>query len=425
MWRAAGAALVVLGGLGPSLGLGPAGCALDEEQERVAQALLDTVEALDRGDVKALWEISAPGAQKVVLDLHQRLARALAATDALYPPSERAEARAALGEQLLQGLAPSGPDDQLGPALLGRLLDPEAMRLDDKARDGLRARGAVIEGDKATIHTAAGELFTFERVDGAWRSRLIADLLEQSVAVDRLRANADAVLEAQAAARKAWQESRDPRTPNGAYNALRAASAHAPPDGAVLYTLVDDEAREVLTRSLEIARKAQRIIQRKTKRAQRKKLYERHGLPLFVGAGSDRELLERWAEEEDFVPPVDKDDPPDRVEPSAAPSKTTTKEKGKAATKAAATENETARGTAGAEGENAKPSQAQAQAQEIITLVTVGGKRLTMRQDAAKGGYWRMVGYAPTLTQHLLARAQRALDALASGPKPGGPAPPR
>ena len=377
----------------------------------MAGALLETVEALDRGDVKALWEISAPGAQQELLDLHQRLSRALRAVDAIYPPAERPEARAALGERLLQGLDPTASGDQLGPALLSRLLDPAAMRLDDKARDGLRARGAVIEGDKATIHTAAGELFTFERVDGAWRSRLIADLLEQSAAVDGLRANADAVLEAQAAARKAWQESRDPRTPNGAYNALRAAVSHAPPDGGVIYTLLDDDARDVLVRSLEVARKAQRAIQRKTKRAQRKKLYRQRGLQLFVDAESDRALLEAWALTDDFVPPVGKDDPPDRVIPEATAA---AREAAKAAangTPKTPPGEPTATGTAATQGS----------ASARVSLVTTGGTRLAMRRD--KRDYWRLTGYAPVLAEHLLARAQRALNAATPASKGGTPSP--
>lgn len=398
----------------------------------MAAALLETVEALDGGDVKALWEISAPGAQKEVLDLHRRLTRALDAVNALYPEGGRAEARAALGEEIFRGLDPSGSADQLGPALLKRLLDPEAIRLDDKARDGLRARGAVIEGDKATIHTAAGELFTFERVDGAWRSRLISDLLEQSAAVDGLRANADAVLEAQAAARKAWQETRDPRSPNGAYNALRAATAHAPPDGAVLYTLLGDGARSVLARSLAVARKAQRAIQRKAKRAQRKKLYEAHGITLFVGAASDRALLEAWALTDDFVAPVDKDDAPDHVEPpaktAAAPSPPgagaadALKSAQPADRAGAADAGKAAQptGTAGAPPSPTAPG-------EVVTLVTVGGKRVVMRRDPTKGGdgYWRLDGYEAALTKHLLRRAERALAAVSPKPQPaaGAPAP--
>ncbi len=350
------------------LALAVLACEPDPEQVAVSTVLDETVQALERGDMTALWTLSAPKAREEILALHARVHEALAAADGLYEGEDRERARAALGAQLFAGVATDDPD--AGPRLLDALLDEKAMRLDDEARDGLRTRGAVIDGDTAVIHTSAGEQFTFQRTEEGWRSRLVMDLFEQNPRIAALRQNADGVLAAADEHRKAWIASKDPRTPQGAYNLLRAAAHASPRDAGVLYTLLDAPAHAVLVEALQASREAQKVLQRKTARRQREATYAEHGLALYVTAASDRALYEAWARSDAFASPVSVDSPPDRVEGDEASG--------------------------------------------AVKVIPTDGPPLSFVRDA--DGHWRLAGHAATLGTALLEPVKATLAKLTPTP---------
>lgn len=269
-----------------------AACSQNEEQKAVAEALDRTIGALEMGTLEQLWAMSAPQARDEVNAMHAQLSEALAAVDEVYSGKEAAKAALAVGKLVVEGI-PVGAEDA-GARLLTRLLDPTALRLDQQARDGLRAERAVIDGAQAEIRTSAGEIFRFERTGDGWTSRLVMDLLEQDRTLTKMRENAEALLAAREAKHEAWRTSRDPRQPQGAYNLARGALAKTPPDADVLYALLHDEARQLLGEALEAARKAQKAVQKHTPRKERAAVYEKHAIALHVAAGSDRELYDAW-----------------------------------------------------------------------------------------------------------------------------------
>ncbi|MGM0576296.1 MAG: hypothetical protein ACQEXJ_11250 [Myxococcota bacterium] len=339
-------------------------CGEDPEEQRVVNAMNETVEALRAGDWEALWRLSAPEAREAVLELRTRIEHAMAAVDEVYPPESRAEARTALGGDILEGL-PEDPDEA-GPKILERLLDPQALATSEGAKDGLYAGGATIDGDEAVIHTAAGEVYTFARTEDGWRSLLIRDLVEGELALRTRLENARTVLDAAEAHREVWRTARDPKSPQGAYNLVRAALERTPPDAETLYALVDDDAREVLVESLKVARDAQRIVQRESKRKEREDRYEALGIALHVKADSDRALLEAWSASDAFEPPLSTDAEPTSV--------TGDPETGRA------------------------------------EVVTKSGTRVAVVRDDE--GYWHLTGYADKLGEALLAPAKEALETL-------------
>lgn len=294
------------------LTLAPAGCGGGPEDEAVAKALEETMAAAERGDWQALWDLSAPAAQKRLLELHRKLHEALAAVEWLYPEEERADARDALGEKFVADVPLSAKD--AGPQLLERLLDPSRMRLDEKAKDGLLGASATVDGDRAVIHTSAGEEFTFERTEGGWRSSLVMDILEQSRRASLMLENANAIMKAADKHREAWKQSRDPRTAQGSYNIVRGALEAKPPQAKILFTLIAEPERKIVLEALERSRKIQKRIQRRTAKSKRKAAYEKYGLLDFVGTETDLALFTSWTKSERFKPLLAATDAPDKVE---------------------------------------------------------------------------------------------------------------
>jgi hypothetical protein len=279
----------------------------------------------------------------------------------LYETAEQPIARAALGRDLVADIPVDAKD--AGPRLLSRLFEAGAIRLDEKARDGLKTTRATIDDDRGIVHTTAGEVFTFGRADGLWRSRLLIDVLDQSRPIATLRESAIAVQTAVADKRRVWATSRNPGEPQGAYNLVRFAMERTPVDAAVAYALLDNEAKGVLVKALEDARKAQGHIQRRTPKRQRDTVYARNGITLHVGVDSDRALFEAWAASEAFVPPVVDASRPVRVE---------TEEDGKTA-----------------------------------IVVTESERKVALSLD--EGGTWRLDGYSETIRKALGEPARGAL----------------
>ena len=266
-----------------------------------------------------MWSQAAPSAKAELLDVHARLRSAQKFVPQVYEGSDRDAANQALGIDLLAGLVPGSPE--VGPALLDRLLKPEGMRFDQQARDGLLTAKPEITGDRAVLVTGADETFTFERVeeesqDGStWRCRLVMDVLEKNEPLKQLLANAATMEEKHRRSREAWSAVTDPKTPQGAYNRLRMAVSAKPPDIDTIHRLLDEPTRDALIDALKVSRKAQRIVQRRTKLAERKQAYKQRGLQSYVMTRTDLQLYKEWAKSKEWTPPVD----PKSLPLSAAP----------------------------------------------------------------------------------------------------------
>jgi hypothetical protein len=327
----------------------------------------EIVSAMEAENWSALWSQSHPEAQEEVLLLHRSLHEGLAVVEDLYETANQPIARAALGRDLV-GDIPLGAED-IGPRMLAQLFAADAIRLDDKGRDGLTATRATINGDRAVVHTTAGEVFTFGRSDGAWRSRLLIDILEGSRPIATLRESAKAVQTAKKVRHEAWATSRDPREPQGAYNLVRFAMERTPFDATVAYAVLDTEARGVLLEALKTARAAQARIMKRTSKRQRQAAYERHGISLHVKADSDRALYEAWAASKTFVPPVADATRPVRVDPG--------------------------------------------ESEESAVVVTQSKQQIAMSRNAE--GMWRLSGVAQPIRRVLLEPAKTALSKLGGG----------
>ena len=286
-------------------------CGQDPEQGPIASALDATVTALEKADWQALWEVSAPDARDELLELHRQIHLALAAAERVYPDANRERARAAVGRDLVTDIPADDPG--AGPRLLARLFSPAAMRLDERARDGLYSSSAMVDGDRAIVHTAAGESFTFLRSPEGWRSRLILDIVEQNPRIAVLRENVRAVLEADKDRAKAWKHSLDPAQPQGAFNVARAAMAESPRNADLLRALLDTAARDALVEAMERGREAQKQIQRQVARRDRPPAYEQAGLKWHVEADSDRALFASWVRSAGFTA-LAPDSPPARID---------------------------------------------------------------------------------------------------------------
>lgn len=336
----------------------------------MAAALDETVDALRRSDLDALWALTAPDAQAALLGLLARQREALALVPRVYGAQGEqtmATARSALGEALFESVFPDDP--KAGPKLLARLLAPELLNFDEHALDGLSSRDITVDRrarpETAIVHTSAGEEFAFVRTDAGWRSLLVRDLLLDNPTARALDDAAKKVLTAAAAIDAGWRKSLDPQEPQGAYNLARQALENPVRNAPVVYSLLAEDARAVLLEALQLSRDAQRDVQRKTTRKQRKKAYGAAGLDLYVDARSDRDLLARWAQSGAFVPLLPATDEPVSVEMASD----------------TATE---------------------------ATVLTTGGARIPLVKEA--DGVWRLAGLAPTLTTALL-EPLRALTA--------------
>lgn len=294
-------------------------CASEHTEEPgVVEALDATVAALQQSDWDALWALTDADSQTALLTLVRELHDALKRVPAVYGEqgdARVAAARAALGESLVDTIFPD--EDRAGPRLLERVLSPEALRFDSHAMDGVNHHEITLDAShdpvKAIVHTNAGETFAFTKTDAGWRSLLVRDVILDSATFRTLADNVDKLAQAAQAKRDAWRRTRDPRTPQGAYNIARAAQGEQPANAKLLYSLLDSEAHAVVIDALERSRQVQRGVQRKTTRRQRPKAYEDAGLTMYVSAKSDLELYARWARTEGWKAPLAATDAPERI----------------------------------------------------------------------------------------------------------------
>jgi len=342
------------------------GCAAHPEEAALLEVFDATVDALRRSDFDALWELTAEDSRLEVVGLLRDLHASLLLVPKVYGEADAATARAArdaLGEPLIEAVFPEDP--AAGPRFLARLMEPDRLRFDQHALDGLMSRSVTVDDHarppRGVVRTSAGESLAFVKTDGQWRSLLVRDLFLESRVVRGLREHAARMLTASVEVDARWRRSRDPGQPQGAYNLLRDAARDGARDGPMLYNLMAEDARAVVLLALERAREAQRDIQRRTTRRQRPRAYEQTGLAMFVEARSDRELFMRWVRSEGFRSPVRVDDEPASVEVAD---------------------------------------------EDLATVVTDGGARL----DFSRGddGLWRLAGQARLLEEALL----EPIDAL-------------
>ncbi len=329
------------------------------EEAAVLTALDRTVDALKRSDFDALWALTDQDTRDELLALLTTVHEAMALVPEVYPDdARRAEARRVLGEPILGSVF--ADEERAGPRLLSRILATDLMQRDQSAMDGVNNRDVTVAASsqplRAIVHTSGGESFAFVKTDRGWRSLLVRDLVLDSLAIRELRDNAGKIAAARADQVQAWRTSKDPRTPQGAYNIARTAAAASPRDGALLYSLLDADSRRVLVDALEASRVVQRAIQKRTTRKQRKRAYEAASLTLYVKATSDRDLYERWVASDAWSSPLAASDAPASVD-----------------------------------GEPASGA---------VTLRTDSGA--TVQMSRGDDGFWRPTGQAPKLAKALL-----------------------
>lgn len=353
-----------------------AACSSTPEEEAVAGALGELVQALQTKDPVRVWALSDEVSKHAVLDVVKALEAAQSKVPLVWggscPPADPnckaavvKEARAALGAPLIEA---AGADDPgRGPRVLGFLVDLGQLTFDDHVMDGLGARDMTFEEGpprRVIVHTAGGDVFGFVDEGGSWRSLLVRDLVLDHPLVRELLANAKKTDGLAAERHRAWQLVVDPKTPQGAYNVARRMVTTDPPDWKGLFALLDPPAQQALGTAMEKARLAQKKLQSRTTKGQRKDAYNDHGIALMVEATSDRDLFVRWSRTPEFVKPLTATDEPMSLE--------------------------------------GDPDQGTA------SVVTASGKRVPMVRD--NEGYWRIADAERAIEAALIAPAMKVLD---------------
>lgn len=295
-----------------------AGCGGDHPEEpTLAAAVKATVDALSGRDMEALWRLVDQPTRDKLLGTLREVEAARARVDEVWPAADRDKALAALGTELLQQ---AGPDDVgRGPRLLAALLDPTRITFTQEILDGLGARDVTVEAgppERAIVYTSVGETFGFVRENGEWRSLFVREHLLEAGPLPVLAENAKKTLALAEERGKAWRESLDPKAPQGSYNLARRVQTTKPLDVQALFALLDDDARKALVEVLEAGRQAQRSIQQRVAKPNRRDAYDNVGLTRLVDATSDRDLYKRWSASKDFVLPLAVTDEPIRLEGS-------------------------------------------------------------------------------------------------------------
>lgn len=312
--------------------------------------------ALASRDHAAIWALTDTPTQTATLNLLRDADAARAQVPALWPETDHAAARDALGQALAASLG--ADDDGRGPRLLAATLDLGKLVFDEDTEQGLAARDVTIDPGpprRALIATLAGERLSFVEDQGQWKSTLVRDLVLESATFQALTEHvkkAKALAEEQA---RVWQQSVDPKTPQGAYNLARAAQSRKPVDVDMLFALLDEDARKTLADILEASRTAQRQIQQRTVKAARREAYRNAGLLHLIDTTTDRELFKTWALGNTAKPLLAATDEPATLEGNPAEGR--------------------------------------------VTLVTQSGGRVEMHRDS--DNFWRVGGLRTLLTEAL------------------------
>lgn len=302
MLAAATAGLVACGGEHP-------------EQPALGEAVRATVDALSNRDMAKLWTLIDSPTRERMLQILRDVEEARTKVDEVWPEAERGRALEALGQRLLAAV---GADDEgRGPRLLKELLDPGQIDFTQEVLDGVEARDVTMEAgppERATVFTSVGETFVFVKEGDGWRSLFVREHLLEDGTLPILADNAKKTLALAEARAAAWRKSRDPKVPQGSYNLARAAQTAKPRDPEALFALLDDDGRKAVLDALEAGRKAQRAIQQRVAKANRRDAYEEAGITRLVDATSDKDLYRRWSKSPDFVAPLAVTDEPQSAE---------------------------------------------------------------------------------------------------------------
>jgi hypothetical protein len=281
----------------------------------LASALDQTLLALETRNMEALWGLTDPATQDRLLKDLRKLESASSRVPEVWTGKDVDLAREAMGAAVLTKLGLDDPGR--GPRALGVLLDATKLTFDEGTRDGLGPRDVTYEAGpprRALILTSAGERFAFVSADGRWASLLVRDLILDHPSFKSRVEHAEKTLALRDQAHAVWVSSSDPSSPQGAYNLARTAQNRTPADLDMLFALLDTDARAALREALELGRKAQRDIQQRVNRAERRTAYEAAGIARLVDASSDRDLFFKWASTKDWKPLLPATDPPERVE---------------------------------------------------------------------------------------------------------------
>jgi len=281
-WPVRLTALLLAGLLAMGATLAAVGCGEDEADEgsAVEVAFQSLVDAIRRRDADALYALTTNRTRTFLDSFAKDLGDAERLMRAYFPEWQQQT----FAQQLALARLGGAKD---GRELFARLVDFDRAREGDAVHGGLEHEPAVIQGDTATLKTAAGELFVFVLEDGTWRATAydavttlpLVGTLEQNIAT--LRDNVRRLKELYATAN-------DPKAPEGAFNQLRDALVKG--DGKIVFTLVDDEGRKALGR-LRAALTALKTLP-EAERKDRLGAAELPGLDLDSATGTDRRLAE-------------------------------------------------------------------------------------------------------------------------------------
>lgn len=207
--------------------------AQDNEVEIAFQALVD---AVGRRDAVAVYAFTTNRVRTFLDQVQHDLAEAERLSRLYFPEWQREK----IGERLaLHRLAGT----KSGVELFGRLVDFDKIREGDAVKAGLEHEPPVIEGDRGTVRTAAGEVFLFVREDGEWRTTAY-DAVASLPIVETLQTNVEILRENVRRLKELYASANDPRAPEGAFNELRDALANG--DGRIVLTLLDEPGRKAL-----------------------------------------------------------------------------------------------------------------------------------------------------------------------------------
>jgi hypothetical protein len=279
------------------------------------EAVTTTVSALRTRDFSLLWSLTDSSTSSAFRDALKDLETAWKRAPEVWLGKDLEAARAALGGMPADKLGPD--DDGRGARGLELFLDLSRLTFDEGTLEGLGARSVTYEPGpprRAFLVTTAGERLAFVEQDGKWKSLLVRELVLDSTPFKSLLENAHKTLALADEAHRVWVSNADPATPQGAFNLARAAQTRNPPDLDMLFALIDKDGRAALAEVLESGRKAQRQIQQKVARPDRRAAYESAKIATLVDAGSDRELFRKWASSTDWKPLIASVGSPDRLD---------------------------------------------------------------------------------------------------------------
>lgn len=254
--------------------------ALDADVVAAFDGFMAAVKARDAG---RLYDLSPKPLHERMDALQTELSDLVGRLDSDYPMTDRPEALAAIGADLVRGTT-SGRD------LFVALVDFDAVRLGADAERGLAPAEVRVQEDEATLTTAGGETFQFVREDDEWRCTTLLTQLDRYPSLRRLRGNmktASANLEAWL---RATRETTDHGKPEGAFNLVVLSVRR----GArmMIFSLLDEQSLERLKAATKVVAALQAAAEaRYPKPSQRAEYLTGRGIAWVERVGDERALF--------------------------------------------------------------------------------------------------------------------------------------